>query len=342
MKKTFFLAAMCFVMATVTSCNQDRDMNEQSTLESTIHTGELDELGAYIPDQIVKNSDKYLVGFMVSEQTYTIKSDSENTEKIALLNNAVKSETPVLIYLKKGTYEIAKVEKVSESEVSKIKSSFMQSSDMRAKRAVTGGWKSFDNFVEVANIMDELKAYEYSGRARDISSISFGYNRNGQPFYTAFNPNFLPTISGWFKANYRYTKDGCFARATVMSKFLISKGYSCEKVWVYGAGSLKNNWSYHVAVSVSVRLHNNSITKLVIDPSLNNAPMSGDSWKKLCLKEPSNSNNFILRYSPTNVFYRSPQGVYNYDSMDLRTNCVLEQTKNTDNLTPLRINACMK
>lgn len=326
MKKTFFLIAICFAMATLTSCNdQDRDMNEASpTFQESNLDHKMESFGTTIPVQIIQSDKAYSVAFMVSAQSYFIPSHKTNDEYITILKEALRTQTPIFIYLKKGTHEIAKVEKLSDSEVNEIKKSVFGKDESRIKRNVG---KYFINKEEVNGIINILKRAMFSNaETRDVTSI---IDVNNRKFYNKFgeiNLWKLPIVKYNVKANYSYPKDGCFARATLMSKFLESRGYFCEKIWVYRQynNDFLNNWNYHVAVAVK----DQSGKYYVIDPSLSpNESISREEWVEKCLINKSRASQFKTYLSPTNVFYRSPFNMYQYDRNNYKTICVLNQLR---------------
>lgn len=97
---------------------------------------------------------------------------------------------------------------------------------------------------------------------------------------------------------FQYATDGCYARAHAMRRILVSKGYTCRKVWSEGfvhtdpntlRSSLackKNNgrevcvkWWYHVAPLVKVK-NGSKIEEYVFDPSMFTKPVTIFTWLK--------------------------------------------------------------
>jgi hypothetical protein len=89
---------------------------------------------------------------------------------------------------------------------------------------------------------------------------------------------------------YSFLADGCFARAHLIAKRILERypGIIVEKIWVTvteaGAGhgfSLEadgNQWTFHVAVIITIPDEDGGTTQLVIDPSVSDKPLSQAAW----------------------------------------------------------------
>jgi len=93
-----------------------------------------------------------------------------------------------------------------------------------------------------------------------------------------------------------YPNDCCYNRAHVMARELQAVGVDVHKVWNYApspsiASSLRVStphdpkgyveWGYHVAPTVPVMDTKGNVGRMVIDPSIANAPITADQWKAL-------------------------------------------------------------
>lgn len=82
-----------------------------------------------------------------------------------------------------------------------------------------------------------------------------------------------------------YKNDGCYARAHLMALDFEKQGIYVEKAWVGGDLKVfdkKNKpiaeWYYHVAPIVYVKNDNGLIVRTVIDPSIEEGPVSLEAW----------------------------------------------------------------
>lgn len=90
---------------------------------------------------------------------------------------------------------------------------------------------------------------------------------------------------------YDYVKDGCYARAYLMSERIKKMGVLPGKVWTFANGNSLSvitgfrdcdhvEWKYHVAVTVTVGDHGKYRT-MVIDPSLYRWPVTPTEWQNI-------------------------------------------------------------
>lgn len=84
---------------------------------------------------------------------------------------------------------------------------------------------------------------------------------------------------------FNYLPDGCHARAHIMATRLEKMGVQTEKAWLVGDLVPKKdpsiNWRFHVAPSIQVQLPDGKITRMVIDPSVSDRPLTGEEWAAL-------------------------------------------------------------
>ena len=93
-----------------------------------------------------------------------------------------------------------------------------------------------------------------------------------------------------------YPQDCCYNRAHIMARELEAVGVDVGKVWNYAPAPTVGNplrvvtpydpagyveWRYHVAPTVPVVNSRGDISRMVIDPSITNAPITPDQWKGL-------------------------------------------------------------
>lgn len=99
---------------------------------------------------------------------------------------------------------------------------------------------------------------------------------------------------GWIE--FRYPQNGCQYRAHSMARILLENGIKSNKIWSFKPALLGENtsdelniidpnfpdekikWAYHVAPIVVVKMPNNQIDTLVIDPSIFNKPINYNIW----------------------------------------------------------------
>jgi hypothetical protein len=82
----------------------------------------LKDFGRTVPVGIEKENGKYRVSFIVTAQPYEIKDTKENENFISMISQAVRNESPIHVYLKSNSNEIAKVESPTEEDIRFFKS----------------------------------------------------------------------------------------------------------------------------------------------------------------------------------------------------------------------------
>ena len=117
---------------------------------------------------------------------------------------------------------------------------------------------------------------------------------------------------------WNYPNDCCYNRAHAMAKELQAEGVDVGKIWNYAPppniGNLLRvstpndpkgyvEWGYHVAPTVSVMDPQGIVSRMVIDPSIANAPITVDQWKAL-------QGQPLSDLVPTNAapYYRDQKG----------------------------------
>ncbi len=298
--KKFLLSMMAFV--TIMSFNACSDSNAAQEANLTSNESKnvaVKDFGKTVPVGIQKENDSYRVAFMISAQPFSIKDTKENENFIAMISQAVKSESPIHVFTKANTNEIAKVEKATEADVRYFKS------------ILTKEVKSDATTSKLASVIPNLATL--NSLFTQIKNQSCGTSTASSPCIT-----------------FRYPVDGCYARAHKMRQILNNAGYECEKQFVYGnlrasTGTCCVSWVYHVAVLVSFKNASGVVEKRIIDPSLNSTgPITDTAWRALCTNSTCGSTS-VSSYANTagNVYYRNPAGSLLYDNNLVNTNCTL-------------------
>lgn len=285
-----FVAALSFNACSDSNANQET-VNPQS--KEVV----MKEFGKTVPTGLDKEDGKYKVSFILSAQPYEIKDTKENEAYISMISQAVKNETPVQIFLKANSNEIAKVEKATAEDVRYFKSVLT-----KEERGVTN---------RLASVIPDLATL--NSLFTQIKNQSCGTSTASSPCIT-----------------FRYPVDGCYARAHKMRQILNNAGYECEKQFVYGnlrasTGTCCVSWVYHVAILVSFKNASGVIEKRIIDPSLNSTgPITDTAWRAACTNSTCGSTS-VSSFTNTagNVYYRSPSGSLLYDNNLVNTNCTL-------------------
>jgi glutaminase-like protein len=123
---------------------------------------------------------------------------------------------------------------------------------------------------------------------------------------------------------FKYPPDGCGARARVMADLLTAAGYTVSKVFltygglrastIYGDDpvdlgySAAVKWDYHVAPLVFLK---NTAQPRVIDPSLQDTPLTVDAWAVKMTNKPSQRITYtemVTRLRTSGQYPRDPNG----------------------------------
>lgn len=298
--KKFLLSMMVFVAALSFNACSDSNANQDSNATSKENQQiALKEFGRTVPVGIDKEDGKYKVSFILSAQPYEIKDTEENKAYISMISQAVKNESPVHIFLKANSNEIAKVESPTSEDIRFFKSTFTKEvkEDGVARR--------------LASVIPDLATL--NSLFTQIKNQSCGTSTASSPCIT-----------------FRYPVDGCYARAHKMRQILNNAGYECEKQFVYGnlrasTGTCCVSWVYHVAILVSFKNASGVVEKRIIDPSLNSTgPITDTAWRAACTNSTCGSTS-VSSFANTagNVYYRSTSGSLLYDNNLVNTNCTL-------------------
>lgn len=288
------------VFVSVLSMNSCSDSNaNQEAVHPQTNEVAVKEFGRTVPVGIEKEDGKYKVSFILSAQPYQIKDTKENEAYISMISQAVKNESPVYIFLKANSNEIAKVESPTPEDIRFFKS------------ALTKEVKEDNTTKKIASVIPDLATL--NSLFTQIKNQSCGTSTASSPCIT-----------------FRYPVDGCYARAHKMRQILNNAGYECEKQFVYGnlrasTGTCCVSWVYHVAILVSFKNAAGVVEKRIIDPSLNSTgPITDTAWRAACTNSTCGSTSVSsFANTPGNVYYRNPAGSLLYDNNLVNTNCTL-------------------
>ncbi|NAW51169.1 hypothetical protein GNY06_07195 [Elizabethkingia argentiflava] len=301
--KKILLSVVVFMTALSFNACSDSEMNRSNPVvgaESQTHSANID-FGKTIPVSMIKEDGLIKVGFMISAQFYTLKNTAENKQSINLIEKAIQRETPIHVYLKPNSTEIANIEHITPAEARSFKSMLTKRSNERSRGAVGTLESVIPDQATLIDLFKQIKSQSCGSSTSSRECINFGY-----------------------------PVDGCYARAHKMREILMRNGYDCEKQFVYGNlkasnGSCCVSWNYHVAILVSYRNASGNIEKRIIDPSLfPNRPVTDQEWRDACTNS-SCGGTSVSSYAntPGDVYYRSRSGFQKYDDDSVNTNCVL-------------------
>ncbi|HAZ12977.1 MAG: hypothetical protein A2X86_09315 [Bdellovibrionales bacterium GWA2_49_15] len=173
-------------------------------------------------------------------------------------------------------------------------------------------WIEFDSFHADQDKMSKVLV------ETDIRQVSAKLTKlDGKIKLTVLSPTRAQKLFDTFKANdkipFRYTEDGCFARAHRMARMAGMRFIKVGKVFISGhLDPFPDDdwaWRYHVAPVVAVS-QNENIQLMVMDPSMFDHPVSVVEWTKASL----GSSNFAFQISFRNRF------AYSLDDMMDQTN----------------------
>lgn len=297
MKKLLFSMMVFVTMLSFNACSDSNVSLNSNEKENSLKETSLRDYGKTVPVGILEENGKMKVSFIVSAQFYEIKPGKENDEYINIIKQAIQNESPIHVYLKPNSNEIAKVEKGNEEDIRYFKSILTKEEKPEANKVSS----VLPNVATLNNMFNLIK-----NQACGTSTAS------------------SPCIT------FRYPVDGCYARAHKMRQILINNGYDCEKQFVYGnlratTGTCCVSWVYHVAILVSYKNASGVVEKRIFDPSLfPSGPVTDTVWRNACINTTCGSA-YVTSYANTagNVYYRSPSNSYMYDNSYANTNCVL-------------------
>ncbi len=298
-----FVTMLSFNACADSSANQDQSLTSKESSDIA-----LKDFGRTVPVGIEKENGKFKVSFIITAQPYEIKDSKENESYISMITQAVKDESPVHIFLKPNTNEIAKVEKATEEDIRYFKSVLTKEVREEAGKLTS----VIPNLATLNSLFAQIKNQACGTTTASSPCITF-----------------------------RYPVDGCYARAHKMRQILLNAGYDCEKQFVYGnlrasTGTCCVSWVYHVAILVSFKNASGIVEKRIIDPSLfSSGPVTDTAWRNACTNTSCGSAS-VSSFANTagNVYYRSPSGSLLYDNSYINTNCVLTKFSSLSGCSP--------
>ena len=268
----------------------------------------------FIPVSIRYEDKMAYVNFVLSAQWYGMDLSVANRDKeIELINNSIKTETPLKITLKENSSEIVRIEEASPEIIEYYKTIYVKPEPEGLNKAAAALVSVIPNQATLTTLFTKIK------------NSSCGAST-------------APAICTTF----RYAVDGCYARAHKSKQILETNGYSCRKQFVYGnlkasTGSCCVSWGYHVAILVEFKNASNVIEERVIDPSLfPSGPVLPLTWRNAC-KNTSCGTASVSNYAnvASSIYYRNTTGsTVIYDNNFVNTNCVLTKFKNLSGCTP--------
>jgi hypothetical protein len=127
----------------------------------------------------------------------------------------------------------------------------------------------------------------------------------------------------------QYVQDGCFARATEMTRIAEKQGITLAKIFIEGSlratapkyANSKLRFDYHVAAIAVVNVNGNA-TVMVFDPVFFNEPVAKDVWQKRFLEkgEPKakiKETYYGSRFQVYPRWWKTEQPKYSWTSYDL-------------------------
>jgi hypothetical protein len=119
---------------------------------------------------------------------------------------------------------------------------------------------------------------------------------------------------------FRYPVDGCYARATAMSKIAKAKGITMARINVEGDLQVQTDlpkyrkvqWGWHVAVVALVKDASGKTVSMVFDPSLFDKPVTEQVWEQRLIVKTDDFDPKIkqIYYGSQNQYWmRTTEGV---------------------------------
>jgi hypothetical protein len=308
-KKITLIAAMFFSLSSFLVLSTKKNAVNTHNLINQIANEE-----NFIPVSIRYEDKMAYVNFVLSAQWYGMDLSVANRDKeIELINNSIKTETPLKITLKENSSEIVRIEEASPEIIEYYKTIYVKPEPEGLNKAAAALVSVIPNQATLTTLFTKIK------------NSSCGAST-------------APAICTTF----RYAVDGCYARAHKSKQILETNGYSCRKQFVYGnlkasTGSCCVSWGYHVAILVEFKNASNVIEERVIDPSLfPSGPVLPLTWRNAC-KNTSCGTASVSNYAnvASSIYYRNTTGsTVIYDNNFVNTNCVLTKFKNLSGCTP--------
>jgi len=266
------------------------------------------ELAKWAPFEIKIKDQKAIVGFVESPVPFEFDlTANHHKNDIRLIENVIGSDTPVRIFVYKGTSHIAKIEPATQNDILNYRKDLVSANS------------------EIMNRPDPLLVSIFPDEAALANIYTMIVNNS------CANTNFQEGCM-----TFQYATDGCNARAHKMKQLLNANGYNCQKHYVFGgllasAGTCCVQWIYHTAPLVLVRNSNNIIEERILDPSLFATAVTPEVWRAACqnmacvLNPDFEFEPVTYKTVPGIVFHYNPSSMsFRLDSDYFRTDCTLE------------------
>lgn len=153
---------------------------------------------------------------------------------------------------------------------------------------------------------------------------------------------------------WRYSGEGCYARAHEVYSDFSWRGYSVSKVFIFGRLCAKNcrsncyaMWNWHVAVLAKYYVHDSILDEKIIDFSASNKPMDYFDWLRACEDRAGRADAQIGPFGPdSGVFgqFELDGEIYKFDPISNmvmldpdfeNTTCVLDYFYEKAGCSPL-------
>ena len=282
----FYFTFISFLVLSLNSCKNDDVSPLESEAEIQIERSEMIELGLVTPFVINDVEGGSEIGFLESARPFFLNEKLKDSKEFSgLLNNAIKTEAPLRVYLFPETSNIAFVEDATEADMEIYK----------IFKVVPPKSKSTAPVIPNETILNQI--------LNDINSsgINFNYAVDGC-YYRAHAMRRIIQ-------QYGYDCNKLFVYGNLGARSLTG----CCASWVY-----------HVAPFIRYRNSSGQVISVVIDPSLFVSVVSANQWINACKNSSCKSGANYSNYQVTDgaVYYASPSGNYLYDPFYTNTDCV--------------------
>jgi len=267
----------------------------------------IEEIAKFVPFDIKVNGAKALVSFVQTPLPFEIDLSVDNhASDIRLIESIIGVDTPLRIFVYKGTLTIAKVEAVTQQEILDYRKNLVRADSDIMNRPDPQLVSIFPDETSLSNVFNVIVNNSCANTSNQDGCLSF-----------------------------QFASDGCNARAHKMKQLINAFGYNCQKHYVFGSllastSTCCVNWIYHTAPLVLVRNGSGIVEERIIDPSLFNAPVTPEVWRAACQNMVCVLNpdfEFLpttYKTVPGIVFQFNPSSMsFSLDSDYFKTDCTL-------------------
>ena len=289
-----------FISIFFIACNKKNE--KTTTFETILRDDPKAEFGNFTPTVIrfSESNTRVDVNFVETPVVLTLNLREKNSNAyLDIIKSAIKSSTPIFIYIYKNgmigsKLEIASIKEASPDIINK------------SKREVSLSSVPLSKENDIPPMPSEA-----------VMNSIFNLCKNDPDQAFDFKP------------------DGCYARAHKMMAIIAQNGYMCGKQFIYGNlavtvnGSCCQTWGWHVAPLIRFKNSSGAIEVRIFDPSVSNTPLTKEQWYALCTSSctpgSSISQYFLAR---PEVYNRNPTtGQVTYDNNLSKTYCTLNLYK---------------